>query len=64
MANLKVSKEMASAAMIHAMLTGETIEKAAEIKDEIDIDNVDMDESEDEVINGIEVDIDLDGKKK
>lgn len=53
MAGTKISKEMASAAMIHAMLTGEPIADTTK--------KVDEEVSE---INGIEIDIDLDGKKK
>lgn len=67
MAKTKVSNEMATAAMIHAMLTGESIESAADSVDfDFDEDEVELDTSEDgnEVINGIEIDIDENGKSK
>lgn len=69
MTKVKVNSEVASAAMIHAMLTGESISKAsgnADIEVDVDIDKLaDEDGYEDkEVINGIEIDIDDEGKSK
>ena len=68
MAKTKVSKEMATAAMIHAMLTGESIESAVDSVevdiDENDVEGLDVSEDGNEVINGIEIDIDENGKSK
>lgn len=70
MAKVKVNSEVASAAMIHAMLTGESISSASKkVEVDIDVDEVVNDDMEDdyedkEVINGIEIDIDDEGKSK
>lgn len=62
----KINKEVASAAFVHAMLTGEKLEaETPTIEDNIDIDiDAEVAVEETDEVNGIEIDIDLDAKPK